>query len=270
MKILKSISNIYKVFPTGRKPVLLTCDDLNDYVCKHKDIASDKILFNEYFAASFLKLWKIKVPDFAFIQVNKKHIPEKYLGAGLRYDFFDKTCFGSFYLKHSKELSTHDSFFSGKKIDRFKKFDFLTIALFDIWIANEDRHHPGHNLLINFEKEGWFFYPIDHEFILNSNSGQKLVPITEEETLLAHDIFKILFKKSKIDNDLSLHKLFENFKRNVDICFKEFDNVIKDLPDDWSFDIAFFDYLKENLFDEEWINESINTFKYYFDKYLVK
>jgi hypothetical protein len=78
VKYLKSIKEILPedCFATGgSKPVKVFCNDWNDYVCKYftgKGFASG--LFNEYLATSFLKLWNVNVPDFAFVRVQKDHL----------------------------------------------------------------------------------------------------------------------------------------------------------------------------------------------------
>lgn len=89
MKTLHSIEAIHKVYnTTGSSPVLVTCNDLNEWVCKYD--RSSISLFNEYVAASFLQLWGLKVPEFAFVTVHPDHIPEKILSGRTQGWLFEK------------------------------------------------------------------------------------------------------------------------------------------------------------------------------------
>ena len=130
MKQLRTIQEIHKIFETaGSSPLLVTCNDLNDWVCKYDKFP--KYLFNELVAAEFGKLWHINIPETSLITVNKEHIPfDKH--KTLQPNFFDKICFGSLHLKHTKDLDLtfiplfKDKNFRNKISD---KSDFLKIAL---------------------------------------------------------------------------------------------------------------------------------------------
>lgn len=75
MNKLHSIQEILKVYNTGDQPILVQCNDLNDYVCKHsKGQRSCKSLFAEYFAYHCLDTFEVKLPSCAFIQVKERHI----------------------------------------------------------------------------------------------------------------------------------------------------------------------------------------------------
>ena len=78
MSILKLFS-ISEITPDdclqtkGSHPIWVFCNDMNHYICKYftgKGPAYS--LFNEYIASAFLKLWKLPVPEFAFVSVKKE------------------------------------------------------------------------------------------------------------------------------------------------------------------------------------------------------
>lgn len=52
MQVLQTIEEVHKIFPTnGSSPILVTCDDFRDWVCKYD--RTSKNLFNELIAAKF-------------------------------------------------------------------------------------------------------------------------------------------------------------------------------------------------------------------------
>ena len=76
MKKLNTIQEIHKVYDTrGSSPILVTCDDFNNWVCKYDH--SSKKLFNELIASEFAKIWGINVPETSLIQVKIEHLPIK-------------------------------------------------------------------------------------------------------------------------------------------------------------------------------------------------
>ena len=137
MQTLKSIQTAYRMYNTGDRPVLVMCSDMQDYVCKYALGGNATNLFCEYVAASFLRVWQLPVPDFAFVNVDYEHVKH----FGLPKHYFDKTCFGSKYSRSFQEL-TH--FTDNPDLKKQKGYlqnrdTLLKVALFDLWMANEDR-----------------------------------------------------------------------------------------------------------------------------------
>lgn len=61
MKELQTIEEIHKIFDTqGSSPLLVTCDDFNDWVCKYDRFP--QYLFNELIASKFAVIFDIKTP----------------------------------------------------------------------------------------------------------------------------------------------------------------------------------------------------------------
>ncbi|MCL6220887.1 hypothetical protein [Zunongwangia pacifica] len=102
MQLLHTIEDAHKIFETqGSSPLLVTCDDFRDWVCKYDRFP--KYLFNELIASQFARLWGIKTPETCFIKVKSEHIPKEKFPQ-LQLSWFEKECFGSLYLEASKEL----------------------------------------------------------------------------------------------------------------------------------------------------------------------
>ncbi len=262
MKNLNSISQVNKVYSTaGSEPVLVLCSDLEFYVCKYKMAigGSAEKLFREYLGACFLKEWSLLVPDFAFVEISEHHIKEF---LKLQPHYFQTTCFGSKYIRDSKEF---DNFFvflqpSDKKLFN-NKFDFLKIGLFDIWISNEDRHTQNYNLLLNFET----FYdiiPIDHSEILNSGNldkGLNLIP--ENESIISSPLTRKLFTKKELKDKSNLQRIEEDYYFCIEKCKDNIDEITQNIPDDWHVNIEKQkELLHQELFKTDWIESVFSQF----------
>lgn len=158
MQTRHSIEAIHRVFPTnGSRPVLVTCDDFEDYVCKYRFV--DQLL-NEFLASEFLRLWDVPTPETCFVRVKSDHVPREVWPEGARPPLFEKECFGSKYLPSAIEVSDSLTTLATVPGDARKiknRADFLKIAIFDLWMANEDRTGNNYNLLLVPHEPSDFF-----------------------------------------------------------------------------------------------------------------
>lgn len=261
MKYLQSITEIKKehCYETrGSRPVRVFCNDLNYYVCKyHTGVGFPNLLFNEYLAACFLQIWNLPVPDFAFVEINREHT-EKTL---LPFHFFDLPAFGSKFMGDFTEV---DKFFLETPIIRKNnttgRESFIKIALFDIWLCNEDRHFENFNLLYNLKEN--LFVPIDHAFCFNSaNLDKEPYLISENESILATPFLSRFFDRTlqTKSDDLRL-KIVEEFKYNVGICHDKLDKILSETPPIWKPDKEFLRERLQFFFSTQWLKKCINHF----------
>lgn len=174
-------------------------NDENIWYCKYKD---NNILFNELLAYHFAKIWGINIPECAFITIDYEKYIVSYSNEDkrlLQKSFFDKECFGSQALEDAFDVD-NSIIITKKQIIRkiTNKEDFLKIALFDIWLANEDRKANNYNLLLAPTDKGFtLFYVIDHANIFNTSAAYRyqICELTEEDTVLNSNLATILFKK---------------------------------------------------------------------------
>lgn len=271
MKRLKTIESVKKIFETpGSYPVLVLCDDFKFWVCKY-----DKFpiyLFNELLASEFAKIWSIKTPETSLITVKEEHIPDD-MRHRLQPLWFRKDCFGSLYLDGAKEIDqTTYSLFKDKKFrDRVSdKFDFIKIALFDIWLSNEDRHHNNFNLLLHtIENRTSFFYAIDHVNIFNTNSLKNgLYEINEYETILNSELARILFSKNTRTNQY-IEEVIRNFYLCISECKDNLNEILKKVPNSWNLNVIDLqEQLEKSIFQDAWIKKCEITFRQFL-KYFI-
>ncbi|WP_139855661.1 HipA family kinase [Aequorivita sinensis] len=272
MQLLHTIEDVHKIFDTqGSSPLLVTCDDFRDWVCKYDRFP--KYLFNELIASEFAKIWGIKTPEICLINVKKEHIPNDKFPQ-LQLGWFDKECFGSLYLETSKELDHSMVSLFDEKSFRDKiadKADFLKIALFDIWIANEDRNHNNFNLLLYVSPEKInFFYAIDHVNIFNSTFlDYGIAELTEDDSIIKTDVAKILFGK-----DRKLTDIVNNLVEMLYICTKECENKLDDIlnlvPESWNIDkVLIKKRIFDNLFSDDWKNQCESNFREFVQSFVI-
>ena len=272
MKILQTIEEAHKLFRTsGSSPLLVTCNDLRDWVCKYD--RSSKNLFNELIAAKFAEIWGIRTPEIALIQVRKEHVPA-YRFPNIQFNLFEKECFGSLYLESSKEIDL--SLIPLFKEPGFRKKlgdkkDFLKIALYDVWLANEDRNHNNFNLLLYTSSAKLnFLYAIDHVNIFNSSYlNYGVTDITEDDSILKTELAKILFKDKRKLTQI-VDNLVHNFYLCTEECCNRLDEILGLVPDSWRINK---DEMKEkivgNLFTEKWKAHCIYNFRGFVQSFIV-
>lgn len=260
MPKLYSIQTSGRLFDTnGSRPILMTCNDMNDYVCKYNTGNGPALrLMCEYLGASYLKLWGLNVPDFALVSVNRNHIPSEY---NINSFYFNTTCFGLKFSRDFVDISDFTADISHQQRRAFpNRKELLYIALFDIWLANEDRNPNNYNLLIDIENQRNFI-PIDHETVLNSRVlDRPLSELTYEDSIISSPLFLNLFGSSDFKNPL-IKELREGFYNNVKNCRKKTVNILKQLPADWNIDKKMLENkLFSELFVNNWLESSFNLF----------
>lgn len=252
------------MFPTGDIPILVTCTDMSDWICKHGR-NSVSPLVNEIMGSSFAQIWNLKTPDICLIDVKAEHVPERFAPT-LQPIYFNKPCFGSALLKDGQVIDktllpsfTKTAF--RRKIKN--KIDLLKIALFDIWVGNDDRHHGNSNLILDQSLKGnYYFNVFDHGAIFNTSSlryGIEL--ITEHDSLLSSELVKILF-----GNVNNLPEIVDNLVLDFYLCTQncqaELSNILLDIPLEWNFDVVQFEgLLRDNIFNDVWYGDCESHFR---------
>lgn len=258
-----SIQEIEKVWNTnGSRPVLVLCNDLNHYVVKYKrNNLVATALFNEYLAASFLRIWELHVPNFEFIKIQQEHVPPR-LHADIQPYFFNDTCFGS---KHSRSYLDVTHFLHMSSEYWKKRFilnkELLQIALFDAWMANEDRNANNPNLMYDLDQDNRFV-TIDHQHIFNSSNLQYgLSQLTYTDSILNFQGIKSLFKKKELVATETIDQLEKKYYICVEECSRNLDGVVDSTPSDWNIDQnETVRLIRESIFSEEWIKDSWKSF----------
>jgi hypothetical protein len=256
MEQLSSIEAVEKVFETGCRPLLVHASDLNFYVCKyHTSGSSADKLFREYIASSFAKEWGIRIPEFSAVTLLKEHLPPELRISSINLKY---PCFGSLHNRNYKEVDQFlyaiSEYHVGKFID---PTEFLTIAYFDLWLGNEDRHSGNFNLFVSIEDDGYHFIAYDHEMIFNSGALERgLNTLTQDETILSSPLLLRLFSQKVLIDQSRVASLKKNWYVSISRCEENLETILKQTPDEWHIDrnrqLAL---LKNQLFSKTWLDE---------------
>jgi hypothetical protein len=271
---LKSIAPISKVYDTGTNPVRVLCDDFHEYVCKHSYRTPAYMLFTEYLCASFLNVWRLRVPEFAFVKIQPEHVPQDIITNMVQVNNFEIPCFGSRFYEFAKEVNESLTVIkeSKKELNKIKNpEDLLKIALFDRWVANEDRHWNNYNLLLYPQEGGTYFIPFDQEKCFNSNMVNENQPIaqqSDQEILLSGDICQLLLR-----NNEHLDDWIEELERDYYVCVRDCQDqlevIFRETPREWEIDIvAKRRIILRNIFSQEWIRDSFTNFRETCERFL--
>lgn len=258
MNIYESIEAIEIVFQTGNRPMLVHCNNFEDYVCKYNSgYSSADLLAREYLSASFLNIWELSPPEFDLIEIKPEHIIP---GLPIGTININCPCFGSKFNREYKEI---DQFIIETEKNKFQKpIDFLKIAFFDIWISNEDRHHGNYNLLLATEDNQYIFKPIDHG--CSFHTGTQKLPnytLSYNESLLSSPLVSRLFSKKLLRSMDLIGELRNPWYLCHEKCKDSVYELIEGMPDQWQIPKEeLYGELLTYIFTEQWFDECWQTF----------
>ena len=267
MNRLFSIEEVSKRFDTsGSRPLLVHASDLEYYICKYPFYPRDPKLLNEYLAFHFARIWDIRIPNLGIVQVQRDHLPPEMLGMQLSYLSIENPMVGLKQVDDVMELIDPASEgISDSILRKHSKLEFLKIALFDLWLSNEDRNCGNMNLLVNFQDDVIAPIAIDHEKIFNSGSpfGQ-IYALSYEETLFYSRLFHCLFRSMRRNNLEMFNQISASLQPYVSRCQQELRTILDGIPREWGFDSdEIYEALSSRVFSPEWIEEVARTYQEY-------
>ena len=136
---LHSLKTIERKYNTGEEPVLVVCSDLNSYICKYmRSMAASYKLASELVGSQFASLWRINSPATALVDIRGEH----WNGLHLSHNVSAPTC-GS--RKRTGVIDVTPSMLDEIEPSPTLLRQLGLIALFDFWMANEDRNANNFN-----------------------------------------------------------------------------------------------------------------------------
>ena len=251
---IHSIQEISKQYTTGDLPVLVLCSDTQQYICKYMR-ANATIAYKlacEYIGTVFAESWKINTPPFALVQIMPAH-------------------WNSVTSSHSSSVPTigfkklegvidiTPTTFQQVESNADTLYQILKIALFDFWIANEDRTYNNANLLYNIENSQ--LISIDYGGILNNVTFDfPLSQLTETDSILGADIFAHIIKSV---SSKQLSETVKRLEKDYSQCInrsKRQTTLLANMPQEWAVPNAKVEKKVEELFSPEWIRTTWQNF----------
>ena len=128
----------------------------------------------------------------------------------------------------------------------------MKIALFDFWIANEDRNANNANLLYDLGRGR--LIPIDYGCILNTATfDYAMSQLTTTDTILWSDLFQHLVKdKNKVTIDAIVGELEMQYATCLKRSERQLKQIVDELPKEWNVPSKVIEEKLLQLFDEQW------------------
>src|SRR5690606_32113438 len=241
MKVLnryRTLERPSKLYETNTRPILVrVSDNLTSYVVKHNNgLKPCNKLANELLAFYFLRIWEIKTPEAAIIDVEPSHI-ENIGKSGYQPMYFKTPCWGTIFHPESTEfLQFFDQMTHYERNKFYRPTDLLRIIIFDLWLCNDDRTSNNPNILLASTDKGFEFWAIDHEAIFNGNNLDRGVyPLNIYDTLLYHPATKKLLGNKLKDREF-LMELVEEAYVCIEQCRQNLSLILSFFPEEWKID----------------------------------
>ncbi len=266
MKQLHSIKGIDKTYNTGEEPVLVACNDHNSYICKYSRYSgSANKLVCELMGAVFAKQWRLNTPEIAIVKVKHEHVPYNMNGS-----FFSKPILGSLQQPNVVDITpaTIPLIYPSDKLCQ----QLMQIALFDLWLSNEDRNANNANLMYDMVRDN--LIAIDYGCCFNTATfDYPLSLLTESESILCSDLFIHLAGNTSHERirqmaDVLLNVDFPSYIHECKtglVVVQSDEEANKELvcdfiPSAWNIDRIRLSNKIEELLGEEWIVRVKNGF----------
>lgn len=246
MNKVVAVGEILKVYQTGDRPILVLCSDGYHYICKYKQPGySANKLACELIGGAFAKLWKIPTPQVALV-VNDPIIWDN---SGISHDTV-APLLGSLKMENVFDVNSFNC--DQIKVSQRPLYQLLKIALFDLWIANEDRTSNNYNLLYDLRLQN--IVSIDYGGIFNSGIlGMPIYQLNESDSIISSDLYAWL-KRAEFKYT------YQEFSSAVAKCQNSYMEVLDLIPKEWGIDIKLFERKLNELFAPAWVKDTWDNF----------
>ena len=252
--VLYSLKSIEQQYRTGEEPVLVLCSDMNAYICKYmRSSAAAYKLACELIGSCMAMAWQLKTPDIAFVHIKQSHWVGRFSQHSL-----SAPSLGSKRIERVVDVtpSTYGDVESSMEILR----QLMKIALFDFWIANEDRNANNANLL--YDVGVGELISIDYGCILNTATfNYSMSQLTSTDTILWSDLFQHLVKGHEKSAVLAIaDELKTDYEECLQRSEQQVNAIVKELPKEWNVNENVVKEKLQQLFDEQWTKGVWNNF----------
>ena len=254
LPIVYSIKAIEQQFNTGEEPVLVYCSDMNAYICKYmRSSLSAYKLACELIGSQMAKAWLLETPETAFVTIRAGHWSGRFVQHNL-----SAPALGCRRLEHVVDI-TPSTFSLVKQSDNVMR-QLLKIALFDFWIANEDRNSNNANLLYDVVENR--LVSIDYGCILNTATFEyPMSQLTSTDTILCSDLFQHI--QDGISQQM-IYKLVESLEDDYNKSYvragKQVDEILGCMPNGWHVPTSVIESKLSQLFDKGWTSAVWDNF----------
>lgn len=257
VRTVHSIKSIEKCYPTGEEPLLVLCSDMNEYICKYPRTGGAAYkMASELVGVLLAQTWKLKTPVPAFVKISPSHWTRAGKGGVL--------ALGSKRMTSVIDINpiTEGGIPSLPKIAK----ELLRIALFDFWVANEDRNANNANLMFDVSQNT--LVSIDYGCIFNTAMyDYPMSQLTSTDTILASGVFEQLKTGMKKQ---SLPIISRYYTQCIHRSQQAVTDILNVIPTQWNIPQSIITGKLNQLFDTKWMNDTWDNFKVCFMENLAK
>ena len=233
---------------------MVMCSDVSLYVCKYmRSSATAYKLACEFIGAKLAKVWELYSPDIALVVIRPAHWEKVNLSHS-----FSAPAIGFRWLDGVVDITP--STFAKVPASEETLSQLIKIALFDFWVANEDRNANNANLMYDVARNQ--LVSIDYGCIFNTATFESPVSqLTSTDTILWSDLFKHLLQGA---DRQSLFAIVDRLKVNYKDCIQRSKSIIAEvlaeMPQEWKVPSETVSEKMHQLFDEQWIDQVWGNF----------
>lgn len=261
----KVLSLLSEIHTTGHSPLKIVAEDNEVYFTKnYEGKLPAYYLTSEIICHYFLTIWQIPTPNITLLELNAKVLKEYLDTFSKRHKafYYDIPAVGSLLvIGQIMELNSIAEPMENINIDKIEnKEDVWKIALFDIWVENDDRKPSNPNMLRQqVDYNTIKLYALDHAFCFNSLKYKDLNPnygITQSfnDNILYTELAKYLLKNHK-DDEKFKNTVTSFFQEKITLCKQYFETIWNFIPIEFGLDeqdrIKLFDFLFHNQRNQE-------------------
>lgn len=251
MNKLAASGEVLMVYQTGDRPILVLCSDGYHYVCKYKQPGySAYKLANELIGGIFAAVWGIATPSTSLVLND----PIIWDDAGISHDPV-APLLGSRKMENVCDLSEYNC----NQVRRSQKAlsQLLRIALFDLWLTNEDRTCNNYNLLYDLQLGN--IVSIDYGGIFNSGILNNAVyQLNPADSILSSNLYSRL--KPKMSDRLMDH-IKSQYLRSIMKCKRITQMVLDSIPEEWNVEKSVIKNKLREVFVDGWISDTWGNFE---------
>jgi len=252
----KTVTSILKKYETeGHSPYLVLTNDFEKYILKTPNNINDiSSLIKEFLCNNILKVWGVPVPEAIGLTLHSELDANDHIIKDKTFKYAN-VFFGLQYIDYATDFQ---QFISAEKKVSSKKIlnnnQLFEIALFDIWVENDDRKPSNNNLLLCPKAKELEIIPIDHAFTFATLQFKDLiyneVSFSDNDSILYTAFGKSLIKKQKINKEW-----FTRAKEMFYICISKteenFEHIVNKIPSEFGLTHSETINLRRFLFNEE-------------------
>ena len=251
---LYSVKRIEQQFQTGEEPVMVMCSDINTYVCKYMRSSSAAYkLVSELVGAKLAALWQLNTPEVALVIIRPVHwegimVPHNLTSPSIGYKWMEGVV----------DITPSTCAKVPADIDLLRQL--MRIALFDFWVANEDRNANNANLMFDVVHNK--LVSIDYGCIFNTATfDYPLSPLTSTDTILWSNLFLYLIQGTDRNVVSTIADCLKaEYARDLCLCKDAVPEILKEIPKEWGVPLEIIQTKLNQLHEKQWGDETWNNF----------